>query len=172
MKQEEALSKISSEQRKAITNLLAKSEIGRDCIGLDVRNNQKYSNCHGTTAFILRLENPLLKIASRDAYFRDSEIFLANSRPGYVMGGLIADLINKRGREISQECAVGELIAFNRIWKGIPDFSHSAIYLGKFGGQDLMFHQQNTALPFSLSTFQDYLLGRDYGIHFFTLDIK
>lgn len=125
--------------RKRISELLEKPYAGSKAFKFNDPGAEYYSNCHGTMAFVLGLQDPAIK---------------EDTHPDFIALGQMENLIEKYFSP-SGNLNIGDLIAFYQKFPGMEEvLVHSALLIGDNGE---IFHQSGSGGVFRSSAIDDQL---------------
>ncbi|MFA5993299.1 MAG: hypothetical protein WC796_06340 [Candidatus Pacearchaeota archaeon] len=139
-----------SERRERVRFLLMHKELGALELLQPKGTMRGYSNCHGTTTFVVDYQVPI-PIVNKDRLGLLA-VIPATDRPGYVDREIMKEFLRYRCSEVNLNNSP-DIFA---IWYYSPRqkrwLDNTGVYLGKPDGKlsDLVFHQPTTEEPFEL----------------------
>jgi hypothetical protein len=145
---DERIRKLAERSRfkKKIFPLLSDPELGSRPF-----KNGEFSNCFGTTAYVLGINNLLWYLHPEERFRSQDLIFpLKEDRPGYVAGRIIYMFLKDKTRVVKyEERTIDDIVSFGEIE---PDelthvninlkLIHTGVYLGELNNEEIMFHQK------------------------------
>jgi hypothetical protein len=141
--------------RERIEYLLANPELGREIIG-DFRSLSRYSNCHGTTLWVLGIKP---KAEYRPELLPDFLPAKERDRPGFMNKILMGKILHEKCEIVDNvRDALPGVVGF---WAGWDNparprdewavVEHTGVYVG----EGRIFHQPNTGRPFGITFLEE-----------------
>ena len=125
-----------------------------------------WSNCYGTAAYILDLEDEIAEqcVNTHDPgpsnYDRWSYVLLPEKsagRPGYVGPKYMEKLIGSKTLSGTVRTPVaGDLVMFSAK-PALSQFEHCGVFIGVLNGCNVMFHQEDFGHPFQIGILEEYI---------------
>jgi hypothetical protein len=123
-----------------------------------------FSNCHGTTAYVLGAEKTFREMAQKPQYF-----LYAEGRPAYADRDLMKAFLDEHTRPVEENHEFGDIVSFwSKIRRGeglsatelleskpVKTIEHTAILIDP--KNELVFHQEETGREFNISTIDKYV---------------
>ena len=132
-----------------LSKLLEKPLLGNEYLNPKNRETKYKSNCWGTTAWVLNIENEILNRFKSKGYFvRSSE-----DRPGYIDGGIMEAFLTSGKLKRKNKKAISGIVSF---WVA-SSLVHTGVYLGQSDDHDLIFHQSEYGGPFEITSLESQI---------------
>lgn len=162
----------------AILRLHDNSSLGRRSFEMPLkyfiqgtRSGGFISNCHGTTAYVTRVEDDIVLYWTPERSRRlnnDGTEYIALprvelDRPGFVAPSFMGEFLENGGRfrRITGEPALGDIVTFQDSEQRLQ---HSAVFLGVLNGCNVVFHQHDNGEPFVFDTVENYKTGLEFNL--------